>query len=111
MKKQKEKHEIHFGSDDLRINGFRLNLVHIIPEQPGEITEIDFYMDTGEEICLLRVRNSPLNKVTFCKGEITYIIVEKRLQYKIEKELEIITEILKKAKIPYDIKENISFSI
>ena len=108
---QKEKYEVHFGEDDFWINGFRFNAVHIIPKIPNEITEVDFYMDTGEEICLLRVRNSPLNKVTFCQGEITYIIIEKTLQFEIKKELKMITEILKKVKIPHNFKENISFSI
>ena len=108
---QKQKYEVHFGEDDLWINGFRLNPVHIIPEIAGEITEADFYIDTGWEICLLRIRNNPVNKVTFCMGEITYIIVEKTLRFKIEKELEIITKILKKIKIPHNLKENISFSI
>ena len=111
MQKQREKYEIHFGEDDLWINGFRLNPVHIIPEIAEEITEIDFYTDTGEEVCLLRIRNSPLDKVTFCSGEITYIIVEKTLRLEIKKELEIITGILKKIKIPHDFKESISFSI
>ena len=111
MQKQREKYEIHFGEDDLWINGFRLNPVHVIPEIPEEITEIDFYTDTGEEVCLLRIRNSPLDKVTFCSGEITYIIVEKTLRLEIKKELEIITGILKKIKIPHDFKESISFSI
>lgn len=105
---QKEKYEVHFGEDDFWINGFRFNAVHIIP---NEITEVDFYMDTGEEICLLRVRNSPLDKITFCQGEITYIIIEKTLQFEIKKELEMIAEILKKVKIPHNFKENISFSI
>ena len=85
---QKEKYEVHFGEDDFWINGFRFNAVHIIPKIPDEITEVDFYMDTGEEICLLRVRNSPLDKITFCQGEITYIIIEKTLQFEIKKELE-----------------------
>ena len=108
---QKEKYEVHFGEDDFWINGFRLNAVHIIPKIPDEITEVDFYMDTGEEICLLRVRNSPLNKVTFCQGEITYIIIEKTLQFEIKKELKIITEILKKMKTKHNFRENISFSL
>ena len=108
---RKQKYEVHFGEDDLWINGFRLNPVHIIPEIPCEITEADFYMDKGSEICLLRIRNNPVNKITFCTGEITYIIVEKTLRFKIEKELEIITKILKKIKIPHNLKENISFSI
>ncbi len=108
---QKEKHEVHFGEDDFWINGFRFNAVHIIPEVPDEITEIDFYMDTGDEICLLRIRNSPLDKVIFCQGEITYIIIEKTLQFEIKKELEIITEILKKMKTKHNFRENISFSL
>lgn len=111
MRKQRKKYEVHFGGDDLWINGFRLNPVHIIPEIPEEITEIDFYIDTGEEVCLLRIRNNPSDKVTFCSGEITYIIVEKTLHFEIKKELEIITGILKKVKIPHDFKESISFSI
>lgn len=82
---KKEKYEVHFGEDDFWINGFRFNAVHIIPKIPNEITEVDFYMDTGEEICLLRVRNSPLDKITFCQGEITYIIIEKTLQFENKK--------------------------
>ena len=111
MQKQREKYKIHFGEDDLWINGFRLNAVHIIPEIPSEVSEADFYMDTSREICLLRIRNNTLNKVTFCSGEITYIIVEKQLHFKIRKELEIITEILKEIKIPCDFQKDISFSI
>ena len=108
---QKEKYEVHFGEDDFWVNGFRFNAVHIIPEIPDEIREVDFYVDTGEEICLLRMRNSPSNKVTFCQGEITYIIIEKTLQFEIKRELEIIADILKKVKIPHKFKDNISFSL
>ena len=111
MQKQRKKYEVHFGEDDIWINGFRFNPVHIIPEISGEISEIDFYMDTGWEICLLRIHNSPLNKITFCSGEITYIIVEKELHFEIKKELKIITEILKEIKIPRDFQKEISFSI
>lgn len=111
MSKQREKYEVHFGEDDFWINGFRFNSVHIIPENSEEITEIDFYMDTGEEVYLLRVRNSPLNKMTFYSGEITYIIAEKELHFEIIKELEIITGILKEIKIPHDFNGSISFSV
>lgn len=106
MKRKKSKHEVHFGEDDFFINGFRFNSVHIIPEKSAEITETDFYMDTGEGIYLLRLRNNAENRITFYSGDIIYIVVEKILSLEIKEELRIITRILERIKIPSEIKES-----
>lgn len=109
--KKYEAYKCYFDENDILIENYRLNSVHIIPEQTKNITETDFYMDTGNNIYLLRIINNNQNKITFCDGEIIYIIVEKPISLKIEKELEIIIRILEKIKIPGKIKKQASFSI
>ena len=62
----------HFGTDDVLIDGFRLNPVHIIIEPVVANTEFDFYLDTCKDCYLLRIRNIPNNTITLCKHDTHY---------------------------------------
>lgn len=80
-KKLRKSTKIYFGKNDIIIDEFRLNAVHVIPDFWGKDTETDFYLDTGYDIYLLRIRNNKNNKIVFCPVSklcpIIYIIVEK----------------------------------
>ena len=105
----------HFGEDDIIIQDFRLNAVHEFPQKTAkgwEITfgthkyklknlELDFYMDTGKDIYLLRLQDIAENMIFFIHREtitneilpMTYIIVRKKISENIREEL---NEIIKK---------------
>jgi hypothetical protein len=103
-----------FGIDDIIIKNYKLNPVHDILWavefyfDKKELTEleIDFYMDTGKDIYLLRLQDNPQNKIIFtnkCNNRntlVTYIIVLKKLSKNINKELEIIVKKLKEIRFP-----------
>lgn len=80
-KKLRKNTKIHFGKDDIIIDTFRLNAVHVIPDFWTKDTEVDFYLDTEYDIYLLRIRNNKNNKMVFCPASklcpIIYIVVEK----------------------------------
>ena len=101
---KKKYHSCHFGEDNIIINEFVLNAVHQIPNDISTVTEIDYYLDTGYNIYLLRLINSDKNKITVIGGELDYIIVEKRLNSNIDNELR---DIIEKIKM-MNISENIS---
>jgi hypothetical protein len=86
----------HFGDDDRVIEGFRLNAVHEIPERGGQGTELDYYLDTGKDIYLLRLQYSGENRILFVPSDtliinkgvfFTYIIVRKRLSEELRKDI------------------------
>jgi len=110
-KKRREIFECHFGDDDILIEGFRLNNVHIIPEYFGDNQEVDFYLDTGYDIYLLRLRNNDKNQITFCEGDLVYIIVERIFSSDIESELRNIIHLLKEKGSPEVIKGQVSINI
>lgn len=104
----------HFGSGDMVIDGYRLNPVHTIntPLAPG--AELDFYMDTGEDCYLLRLRNVDKNTITLCKHlphshNFIYIVIEKSLRLSIDAELQAIVCELKKICIPKKIYREIVY--
>ena len=109
--------EIHFSDDDIMINNFRLSPVHIISEPPYESEiEFDFYMDTGLDCYLLRIRNNLNNTITLCKHDTNYndlicIVVEKLLLLNIDDELKCIISTLKNKEIPEKIYEQIVFDL
>jgi hypothetical protein len=98
--------ECHFGEDDIIIDNFRLNPVHIIPENISDNLEIDFYLDTGKDIYLLRLQNNDENKIIFTNRYnkkitlLTYIVVRKRFERNIKEELLVIIKRLKSIHFP-----------
>lgn len=68
-KKLRKISKTHFGSDDFMIAGFRLNAVHIIPEYIDKNQELDFYLDTGYDIYLLRLINGIKKSITVCPAK------------------------------------------
>jgi hypothetical protein len=107
--------EVHFGNGDILIGGFRLNPVHAIGEPPYESeAEFDFYMDTGADCYLLRVRNNAKNTITLCEHDannydLIYIVAEKLLSADIFDELICIVNELKKIEVPTKIFKQIEF--
>lgn len=105
----------HFGDGDLLIDGFILHPVHTINEPFAPHAEVDFYLDTGKDCYLLRLRNHSNNTITLCKHDVyhhdlIYIVVEKPLQHPIREELEFIVKRLKSIDVPRKIYEEISFT-
>jgi hypothetical protein len=102
----------HFGEDDIIIDNFRLNPLHIIPENISDNSKIDFYLDTGKDIYLLRLQNNNENKIFFTNQYnkkitlLTYIVVRKTFKANINEELSIIIKKLKSIDFPkyYDEK-------
>lgn len=80
-KNNRSKFKMHFGEDNIIINGIILNPVHILPEsQWYDNKEIDFYMDDNDCIYLLRLINNEKNTITLCDStDIRYIIVQCRI--------------------------------
>lgn len=80
-KKLRRSSKAYFGKDDIIIDNFRLNAVHIIPDFWTENTEVDFYLDIGYDIYLLRIRKNKNNRMIICPASrlcpIVYIIIEK----------------------------------
>lgn len=109
--KRREICECHFGDDDIRIEGWRLNNVHVIPEYLEEDQEVDFYLDTGEDIYLLRLTKNRKNSITFCEGDVVFIIVERLFTSDILTELSNIILLLKEKDIPENLKGQISVHI
>ena len=109
---RKKECKCHFGEDDIVIEEFRLNAVHYIPAKVEKGIEIDYYMNTGKDIYLLRLQDNMENKIIFVNRDLvniiknnvikfTYIIVRKRLYDKnINKELGEIIGKLKEIKFP-----------
>ncbi len=93
----------HFDADDILIEGFRLNAVHDIPDRIEDGAEFDFYLDTRDDIYLLRLQNKPDNALIFVdrpKSSVTYIIARKRLSSDINSELSLIIKQLKIIGVP-----------
>jgi hypothetical protein len=93
---RKNLHKIHFGEDDIIIENFRLNAVHYVPAKVEKGIEIDYYMDTGKDIYLLRVQDNIENKIIFINRDkivknrrilFTYIIVRKKLPEKLNENM------------------------
>lgn len=99
----------HFGDDDIVIGTYRFNNVHELPEECQEGQEIDFYLDTGDDIYLLRLRNNSKQLITFVDGEIIYIIIEKQISNDINLELYSIYLELKNHGIPCPLEGSVSF--
>lgn len=74
--------EVHFGEDDIILSGYRLTPVHCIPKHIKMMQEFDWYLDTGYDIYLLRLRNSTglTNSITICPADricpMIYIVCE-----------------------------------
>jgi hypothetical protein len=104
---RKKQCKCHFGDDNIIIDNFCLNAVNIIPENIPSNFEIDFYLDTGKDIYILRLQNKPENKIYFINKYnkkitlLTYIIVRKAFGANINEELLIIIKKLKGIKFPY----------
>jgi hypothetical protein len=96
----------HFDEDDIIIDNFHLNSVHIIPENISDSLEIDFYLDTGKDIYMLRLQNKHENAIHFINKYnkkttlLTYIVVRKTFEASINEELLIIIKKLKSIKFP-----------
>jgi hypothetical protein len=110
---RKRQCKCHFGDDDIIIENFHLNAVNIIPENISDNLEIDFYLDTGKDIYILRLQNKPENKIIFVNKYnrkitlLTYIIVRKIFGTNINEELTIIMEKLKNIKFPKYYEEKV----
>ena len=68
----------HFGDDDIVIGHIRLNPVHVFPPIWLTDTEMDFYMDDGDDIYLLTIRNNDKRILTvlYTRKEIRNIVME-----------------------------------
>lgn len=108
----------HFGEDDIVIGNFRLNAVHYVPAKVEKGIELDYYMDTGKDIYLLRLQDNIENKIIFVNRDtitknkrilFTYIIVRKELteELNINKELEEIVMKLETIKFPKYYEERV----
>jgi hypothetical protein len=103
---RKKNCKCHFGEDDIIIDNFHLNSVNEIPEEITKELELDFYMNTGKDIYLLRLQNNPENKILFVNNYnseitlLTYIVIRKSIFENIDKELKIIVRKLKEIKFP-----------
>jgi hypothetical protein len=64
------------------------------------IIEIDYYLNTGNNIYLLRLINSSNNRIIVASGELDYIIVEKVFSNNIEHELKQIISKIKAISLP-----------
>lgn len=104
-KKLRKSASLHFGADDIIINGYRLNAVSVIPQYVKKKQELDFYLDTGYDIYLLRLKNIEKNTITICPATkicpIVYLICEvSYTNQTLFDILEIILEQLKEVRIP-----------
>lgn len=72
-----KKFSCHFDDDDIIIDDFILNPVHILPQDKWKLNqEIDFYMNDNINIYLLRIINSNEYSITLSESsDIRYIIV------------------------------------
>ena len=72
-----KKFSCHFGDDDIIIDDFILNPVHILPQNKWQLNqEVDFYMNDNINIYLLRIINSNEYSITLSESsDIRYIIV------------------------------------
>jgi hypothetical protein len=117
---RKKVHKSHFGEDNIIIENFRLNAVHYIPAKAEKGIELDYYMDTGKDIYLLRLQDNMENKIIFVNRDkmkktkkilFTYIIIRKKLSDElnenIDKELKQIVKKLKQIKFPKYYEEEI----
>ncbi len=110
-KKKLKKHNVHFGKDDIIIGSIRFNPVHYIPNDFCEINEVDIYMDTGQDVFILRILNSDKNMLTFVDGEIVYIIFEKRVLCNAIDELNNCILLLENITIPKKIQKQLSYQL
>ena len=68
----------HFTEDNISIHGVILNPVHIINFKKWSTNqEVDFYMDSGDDIFFLRLKNN--NKLILLTMEKLYILLLKSL--------------------------------
>lgn len=106
MKMKREKcANPHFGDNDILIDGLRLHPIHKLnePLEPG--AELEFYVDSGKDFHILKVRNIPDNKITFFEerypsNEFIIIIAEKQLQLSMLEELKLIVQKINSIGIP-----------
>lgn len=68
----------HFGNDDIVVEHMRFNPVNSLPAGPwAPDQEISFYMDSGDDIYFLIVRNNEKYAITlFHDREIQDIVIE-----------------------------------
>jgi hypothetical protein len=110
---RKRQCKCHFGNDDIIIGDFHLNSVNIIPEIIPDNFELDFYLNTGKDIDILRLQNKPENGIFFVNKYnkkitlLTYIIVRKTLSKNINEELFIIIKKLRSINFPDYYEEKI----
>ena len=111
----RKKYSIHFGKDDVIVDGIRMNPIHQLPDcEWEENQEIDFYMDDREQIYLLRIRNNDQNSISFYDDDynpIRYIVVQMRVIDTYESLRQIIRTLKKYNYKDRDNKEIICISI
>lgn len=98
--KRFKKYKCHFGKDNIILEDFCFNPVHIVPKRFEYDREVDFYLDTGYDIYLVRFRHNNKNKITFIyrnsEDSIIYICIEKLLDGKeFKNELNLAVRLLK----------------
>ena len=76
--KKKKRHKeclCHFGDDDIVIRNIRLNPVNVFPVSWIKNQEMSFYMDDGDDIYFLTIRNNEKWIVTILHTREIYDIV------------------------------------
>lgn len=81
--KNQKRTKPHFGKDDIIIEDYHINAVHMLPEKFTKDSEIDFYLRTYYDVYLLRFRHRKKHRIYICPATKTcpliYIIVETQL--------------------------------
>lgn len=100
-KKRRRECMCHFGDDDIVINDIRLNPIHVFPASWRDGTEMTFYMDDGDNIYLLTIRNSEKRILTvfYTRKEIRDIVMELPIHGNSMSDLKRIVEAL--YRVPY----------
>lgn len=89
----------HFGDDDIIVSGYHLNAVHIISDKIEIGFENDFYLDTGYDIYLLRLRKSYENSIEIYPAENGYpVYIVCCADYSIENINSVINDIFERLK-------------
>lgn len=104
-KKRRLLGKCHFGEDDMVILDYIVNPVHFVPECHTPDAEYDYYLDTRDDIYLLRMVNSDMERILLCKHDsVQYdficIIAETRLSSDLRRDLERVVARLKTIRIP-----------
>lgn len=101
------------------IDNFCLCPIHEIPNKFGKndenYSEVDYYLNTGYDVYLLRLHNSDKNTITFVpfekKNSVIYIIVQRKFDSKnFYGQLKEVIERIKEAGIPKKLKKEIKIS-